>query len=101
MLSSFLTKVFGSKNERELKKLQPIIEQINALETDLKVMSDDRLKGHTAKFKERLNNGEPLDDLLPEAFAVVRRRRGAPSTCATSMCSCLAASFYIRARSPK
>jgi preprotein translocase subunit SecA len=72
MLSSFLTKVFGSKNERELKKLQPIIEQINALETDLKVMSDDRLKGHTAKFKERLNNGEPLDDLLPEAFAVVR-----------------------------
>ncbi|MGA9538012.1 MAG: preprotein translocase subunit SecA [Desulfobacterales bacterium] len=72
MLSSFLTKVFGSKNERELKKLQPIIEQINALETDLMVMSDDQLKGHTAKFKERLNNGEPLDDLLPEAFAVVR-----------------------------
>ena len=72
MLASFLTKVFGSKNERELKKLQPIIEQINALETDLKALSDDQLKGHTAKFKERLHNGEPLDDLLPEAFAVVR-----------------------------
>ena len=72
MLSSFLTKVFGSKNERELKKLQPIIEQINALETDLRALSDDQLKGHTAKFKERLQNGEPLDDLLPEAFAVVR-----------------------------
>ena len=72
MLSSFLTKVFGSKNERELKKLQPIIEQINALETDLRALSDDQLKGHTAKFKERLHNGEPLDDLLPEAFAVVR-----------------------------
>ena len=72
MLASFLTKVFGSKNERELKKLQPIIEQINALETDLKALSDDQLKDHTAKFKERLHNGEPLDDLLPEAFAVVR-----------------------------
>ena len=72
MLASFLTKVFGSKNERELKKLQPIIEQINALETDLRALSDDQLKGHTAKFKERLQNGEPLDDLLPEAFAVVR-----------------------------
>jgi len=72
MLASFLTKVFGSKNERELKKLQPIIEQINALETGLKVLSDDQLKDHTAKFKERLHNGEPLDDLLPEAFAVVR-----------------------------
>ncbi|MEN8692663.1 MAG: DEAD/DEAH box helicase, partial [Desulfobacterales bacterium] len=72
MLSSFLTKVFGSKNERELKKLQPIIEQINALETDLKALNDEQLKGHTAKFKERLHNGEPLDDLLPEAFAVVR-----------------------------
>ncbi|MGD8969839.1 MAG: preprotein translocase subunit SecA [Desulfobacterales bacterium] len=72
MLSSFLTKVFGSKNERELKKLQPIIEQINALETDLKALSDDQLKSHTAKFKERLHNGESMDDLLPEAFAVVR-----------------------------
>ncbi len=72
MLASFLTKVFGSKNERELKKVRPIIEQINALETDLRALSDDQLKGHTAKFKERLQNGEPLDDLLPEAFAVVR-----------------------------
>ncbi|MFY9707009.1 MAG: preprotein translocase subunit SecA [Desulfobacterales bacterium] len=72
MVASFLTKVFGSKNERELKKLQPVIEQINALETDLRALSDDQLKGHTAKFKERLQNGEPLDDLLPEAFAVVR-----------------------------
>jgi preprotein translocase subunit SecA len=72
MLASFLTKVFGSKNERELKKLQPVIEQINALETDLRALSDDQLKGHTAKFKERLQNGEPLDDLLAEAFAVVR-----------------------------
>ena len=72
MMLNFLTKVFGSKNERELKKLQPIIERINALETDLKALSDDRLTAQTAAFKERLHSGEPLDDLLPEAFAVVR-----------------------------
>ncbi|MFZ0135155.1 MAG: preprotein translocase subunit SecA [Desulfobacterales bacterium] len=72
MMLNFLTKVFGSKNERELKKLQPVIEQINALEPGLKALSDDQLKAQTAGFKERLGNGEPLEDLLPEAFAVVR-----------------------------
>ncbi len=72
MLASFLTKVFGSKNERELKKLQPIIEQINAFETDLRALSDERLSAQTVNFKERLRNGESLNDLLPEAFAVVR-----------------------------
>ena len=51
MLSSFLTKVFGSKNERELKKLQPIIEQINALETDLRTLSDEQLRGNTAVWE--------------------------------------------------
>ncbi len=72
MLASFLTKVFGSKNERELKKLQPTIEQINAFETDLRALSDERLSAQTVNFKERLRNGESLNDLLPEAFAVVR-----------------------------
>jgi preprotein translocase subunit SecA len=72
MLASFLTKVFGSKNERELKKLQPTIEQINAFETDLRALSDERLSAQTVNFKERLHNGESLNDLLPEAFAVVR-----------------------------
>jgi len=72
MIFDFLTKVFGSKNERELKKLQPIVERINALEPEIQVLNDDALKGRTARFKERLERGEPLDDLLPEAFATVR-----------------------------
>jgi preprotein translocase subunit SecA len=72
MLLNVLTKVFGSKNERELKRLQPLVERINALEPEFKAMRDDQLKALTPKFKERIEQGEPLDDLLPEAFAAVR-----------------------------
>ena len=72
MILNFLTKVFGSKNERELKRLVPIVEQINALEPEVQAMSDDVLKAQTPRFKERSDNGESLDDLLPEAFATVR-----------------------------
>ncbi len=69
---NFLTKVFGSKNERELKKLRPTVELINSLEPGIQAMSDEKLKGRTAEFKQRLENGEALDELLPEAFATVR-----------------------------
>jgi preprotein translocase subunit SecA len=72
MILNFLTKVFGSKNERELKKLQPLVEQINSLEPEIQAMTDDQLKAQTAKFKERVNQGETLDSILPEAFATVR-----------------------------
>jgi len=72
MILNALTKVFGSKNERDLKRLQPRVEQINALEPEIQALSDDQLKAQTPKLKERLNQGEPLDDLLPEAFATVR-----------------------------
>jgi preprotein translocase subunit SecA len=72
MILNFLTKVFGSKNERELKRLQPVVERINALEPKIQAMSDDRLKAQTPKLKERLDRGESLDDILPEAFATVR-----------------------------
>jgi len=67
-----LTKVFGSKNERELKKLQPVVETINSFESSLQAMSDAQLKAQTPIFKERLEKGSALDDLLPEAFATVR-----------------------------
>jgi preprotein translocase subunit SecA len=67
-----LTKIFGSKNERVLKGMQPIVEQINALEGRIKALSDAELTSQTARFRERLDQGEPLDDLLPEAFATVR-----------------------------
>ncbi|MDP2645498.1 MAG: preprotein translocase subunit SecA [Desulfobacterales bacterium] len=72
MILKMLAKVFGSKNERELKKLLPLVESINALEEKMKAMSDSQLKGQTALFKARAEQGEPLDDILPEAFAVVR-----------------------------
>ncbi len=72
MIVSFLTRVFGSKNERELKKLLPLVERINALEPDIQSMSDDGLRSQTQVFRERLDKGESIEDLLPEAFATVR-----------------------------
>ena len=72
MITNILTKVFGSKNERELKKITPIVESINALETEMRKMSDEQLKAQTTLFKERYSNGESIDDMLPEAFATVR-----------------------------
>ena len=65
-------KIFGDPNEKELKRLQPIIEKINSYEPDISKLNDEELKNKTPKFIERLNKGETLDDILPEAFAVVR-----------------------------
>ena len=72
MITSLLTKVFGSKNERELKKIQPVVDEVNALEPSIQSLSDAELKNQTQRFKERVGNGEPLDDILPETFATVR-----------------------------
>jgi preprotein translocase subunit SecA len=72
MVMKLLTKVFGSKNERELKRLQPAVDRINALEPAMQAMSADELRAQTARFKERVERGENLDELLPEAFAAVR-----------------------------
>jgi len=72
MIGELLKKIFGSKNERELRALRPIVDRINQLEIQMKRLSDDELRAKTAEFKQRLENGESLDDLLPEAFAVVR-----------------------------
>ncbi len=72
MLDTLLAKVVGTQNERELKRLRPIVAQINALEPSIQALSDDQLRGKTAEFKQRVANGESLDSLLAEAFAVVR-----------------------------
>ncbi|MFW8601068.1 preprotein translocase subunit SecA [Desulfobacterota bacterium M19] len=72
MLSNVLTKVFGSKNDRILKKLRPVVERINSFEADIQKLDDAGLRAKTIEFRERLARGESLDDLLPEAFAVVR-----------------------------
>src|SRR4029077_19352241 len=68
----FLQKIFGSKNQRELRKLQPNVNRINELEAKVKAKSDAELKAMTAEFKQKLDNGATLDDILPEAFAAVR-----------------------------
>jgi preprotein translocase subunit SecA len=68
---TFFSKVFGS-NEREIKKLQPIVEQINSFEKSIQKLSDEELKQKTQYFKDEIKKGKTLDDILPEAFAVVR-----------------------------
>ncbi|ABG42013.1 protein translocase subunit secA [Paraglaciecola sp. T6c] len=72
MFSSILTKVFGSRNDRTLKKLNKITEQVNQLEAQYEALSDEQLKAKTGEFQKRLQDGEDTDNLLPEAFAVVR-----------------------------
>jgi preprotein translocase subunit SecA len=72
MIGNILNKVFGSKNERELKKLHPIVDQINSLEPQIRALGDSDLKAKTQAFRHQIDNGASLDELLPEAFAVVR-----------------------------
>ncbi len=72
MFNSILTKVIGSKNERELKRVRPQVAAINELEAQMQALSDSDLAAKTPLFRERLSRGESLDDLLPEAFAVCR-----------------------------
>jgi len=68
----FFQKIFGSKNDRELKRIRPLVDKINALEPQMKALSNDQLCAKTAEFKARFTQGATLDQLLPEAFAVVR-----------------------------
>ena len=72
MFASLAYKIFGSSNERQLKKLEPIITQINALEPEIQALSDTDLKKQTNKLKQSLEEGKTLEDILPEAFATVR-----------------------------
>jgi preprotein translocase subunit SecA len=72
MLDTLLRKVFGSKNDRELKQLQPVVDEINQLESALTSLSTEDLRAKTGEFRKRLEQGAPLDEILPEAFAVVR-----------------------------
>ncbi|WP_293715150.1 MULTISPECIES: preprotein translocase subunit SecA [unclassified Stenotrophomonas] len=72
MINSLLTRVFGSRNERQLRQLNRIVAKINALEPEMQQLSDDQLKAKTPEFRERIAKGEALDKVLPEAFAVCR-----------------------------
>ena len=78
MIGTLLGKVFGTKNERELKRVWPMVEQVNSMETQMTGLSDEQLREKTEEFRKKLEAGTPLDNILPEAFAVVRevsRRR--------------------------
>src|SRR6476660_2957437 len=72
MIQTILAKIVGTQNERDLKKLRPIVGQVGAFEPAIQALTDVQLRAKTAEFRARLANGETLDDLLPEAFAVVR-----------------------------
>ncbi|NEK69192.1 MAG: preprotein translocase subunit SecA, partial [Xanthomonas perforans] len=72
MINSLLTRVFGSRNERQLRQLNRLVTQINALEPTIEKLSDAELQAKTPEFKQRLAAGESLDKILPEAFAVCR-----------------------------
>src|ERR1043165_2882735 len=71
-LGSIVKKIFGTRHQRQMKKLRPLIERINGLEPGLEKLDDAALKGKTAEFRTRLDNGASLDDVLPDAFAGVR-----------------------------
>ncbi|MBW2017227.1 MAG: preprotein translocase subunit SecA [Deltaproteobacteria bacterium] len=72
MLGNLLKGLFGSKNERELKRIAPLVDAINRLEPEFQTLSDEALRAKTDEFRSRLSNGETLEDILPEAFAAVR-----------------------------
>ena len=71
IVATLLAKVIGTANDRELKKIRPFVAEINANESAVQGLSDEQLRGKTAEFKQRLAQGAALDDLIPEAFAVV------------------------------
>src|SRR5438876_2668278 len=72
MIDTLLAKVVGTQNDRELNRLRPIVAEVNALAPAIQSLSDDQVSAKTAELKQRVSNGEPIDDLMPEAFAVVR-----------------------------
>jgi preprotein translocase subunit SecA len=72
MIGSLIKKIVGSKNERELKRIRPLVNKISLREPEMIPLSDDQLRAKTSEFRERIGRGEPVEEILPEAFAVVR-----------------------------
>ena len=87
MLISTVKKIFGTRNDRELKRMGKVVARINALEDTMQALGDDELRAKTDEFRARLGDGETLEQLLPEAFAVVREAGVRAWVCATSTCS--------------
>jgi preprotein translocase subunit SecA len=72
MIDKALGKIFGTKHERDIKKLLPLVNKINSLEAETEKLTDEQMRGKTTEFRQRIDNGESLDSILPEAFALVR-----------------------------
>ena len=72
MVFGFIKKLIGTHNDREINRIQRHVEAVNALENEIKALSDDQLKAKTPQLKDKLANGSTLEEILPEAFAVVR-----------------------------
>ncbi|MEE3202273.1 MAG: preprotein translocase subunit SecA, partial [Acidobacteriota bacterium] len=72
MLDALLAKVFGTQNQRDLKRVRPLVAEINARETEIRALTDSELQAKTVAFREQIDQGASLDDLLVDAFAVVR-----------------------------
>ena len=93
--------LFGSANDREVKRLQSVVAQINALEPELEKLSDEELRGRTSEFQQKYKNGLDLDDLLPEAFATVREAAKRTSVNDITMCSSWADWYFTKVRFQK
>ena len=96
-----IEKIFGTHSENELKRIYPLVDRIESMEPEMKALSDEELKGKTREFKERLGEGETLDDILPEAYAVVREAAFRVLGCVITGCSLSEVSYFIRAVSPR
>ena len=101
MFGFIFKKIFGSKNDRYLRRLRPIVARINALEPQMQELADEDFAQRMAEYRQQVQAGErTLDDLLPEVFALVREAAESWA-CATMTCSWWAASCCTAARSPK
>ena len=96
-----LKKLFGTSSEKELRAIKPIVDKIEALDGEYSKLTDEQLKAKTPEFKQRIANGESLDDILPEAFAACREAACASLGCAPTGYSSSAASSSTRAASPR
>lgn len=94
-------KIFGTYSDRAIKQIMPLVEEINKLEPDMKAKSDSELKSMTDIFKKRIADGENLDSILPEAFAVVREAACVSSDKDIMMYSSSAGLYCIKAELPR
>ena len=91
-----LTKIFGTHSERELKRIYPLVDKVESYRDSMQKLSDEELRNKTKEYKERLEKGETLDDLLPEAFATVREAAKLCSAWSITAYRLLVVSFFTR-----